>query len=107
MLLSLSEGGSQYLRRLRKFGWIRLLNARQKFANRYLPGIGYVTYTISNMIFSTYPSKNGDSGGIVYEESSKNVVGIHSGRLVENNQFKGSYTIYAGYINQAFNLTLE
>ena len=82
-------------------------NARQKFANRYLPGIGYVTYTISNMIFSTYPSKNSDSGGIVYGESSNDVVGIHSGRLVENNQFKGSYTIYAGYINQAFNLTLE
>ena len=82
-------------------------DARQKFANRFIPGKGYVTYTISNLILSTYSSTNGDSGGIVYEESTKNIVGIHTGRFLQNKQFKGSFTSYAGYINQAFNLVLE
>lgn len=72
-----------------------------------LPGIGNKKYTVSNLIYSSYPSAGGDSGGIVYDQSSSKVVGVHTGRRLTNNKFVGSFTSYAGAINSAYGLTLE
>lgn len=87
-------------------GVVSEISASQVFTKE-LPGIGYKTYSISNLIFSSYPSAGGDSGGTVYDKASSKVVGIHTGRLLQNKVFKGSYTSYAGNINSTYKLTLE
>lgn len=87
-------------------GIVSEISSSQVFTKE-LPGIGYKTYSISNLIFSSYPSAGGDSGGTVYDKASSKVVGIHTGRLLQNKVFKGSYTSYAGNINSTYKLTLE
>lgn len=87
-------------------GIVSSVSESQTFTKN-LPGIGNKTYTISNLIYSSYPSAGGDSGGIVYDKSSSKVVGVHTGRRLTNNKFVGSFTSYAGAINSAYGLTLE
>lgn len=87
-------------------GVVSSVSESQTFTKN-LPGIGNKKYTISNLIYSSYPSAGGDSGGIVYDKSSSKVVGVHTGRRLTNNKFVGSFTSYAGAINSAFGLTLE
>lgn len=87
-------------------GVVSSVSESQTFTKN-LPGIGNKKYTISNLIYSSYPSAGGDSGGIVYDKLSSKVVGVHTGRRLTNNKFVGSFTSYAGTINSAFGLTLE
>lgn len=87
-------------------GVVSSVSESQTFTKN-LPGIGNKTYTISNLIYSSYPSDGGDSGGIVYDKLSSKVVGVHTGRRLTNGKFVGSFTSYAGSINSAYNLQLE
>lgn len=76
-------------------GTIYATNVTVSFTN---PSVGHVTLT--RVIKAKYPSRGGDSGGIVYS-GSNNIYGIHEGS--SNDGF--TYFISASEINRTMNLT--
>ena len=63
---------------------------------------GITTY---NLYQATYSSSSGDSGGVVFDPSSKLVAGIHKGRLVTTS-VNAAYAVKTANIRSALSVTL-